>query len=83
MISQRASLLLQTPDSLAARFRLDVRVRHEVKAIQASAKSVRVLDLDSDAEYVMRVRRPGRGGGLCNGTGRQRQGHTVLYAAER
>ncbi|MWJ68913.1 CoA-disulfide reductase, partial [Clavibacter michiganensis subsp. michiganensis] len=42
VIPERASLLLQTPESLAARFRLDVRVRHEVVGIDAGAKTVAV-----------------------------------------
>ncbi|UDM20555.1 FAD-dependent oxidoreductase [Clavibacter michiganensis] len=47
VIPDRASLLLQTPESLAARFRLDVRVRHEVVGIDAGAKTVAVRDLDA------------------------------------
>ncbi|WP_434168876.1 FAD-dependent oxidoreductase [Clavibacter michiganensis] len=47
VIPERASLLLQTPESLAARFRLDVRVRHEVVGIDAGAKTVAVRDLDA------------------------------------
>lgn len=45
VIPDRSSLLLQTPESLAARFALDVRVRHEVTAIDAAAKTVEVVDL--------------------------------------
>lgn len=41
VITERADLLLQTPESLAARFALDVRVRHEVTAIDLAAKVVR------------------------------------------
>lgn len=33
VITRRQDLLLQTPQSLAARFRLDVRVRHDVTAM--------------------------------------------------
>ncbi|OUE28664.1 Coenzyme A disulfide reductase (plasmid) [Clavibacter michiganensis] len=47
VIPDRASLLLQTPETLAARFRLDVRVRHEVVGIDAGAKTVAVRDLDA------------------------------------
>lgn len=47
VIPDRASLLLQTPYSLAARFALDVRVRHEVTGIDAGACVVHVTDLDS------------------------------------
>ncbi len=45
-IADRASLLLQTPASLHRRFRLDVRVRHEVTRIDRASKTVTVLDLD-------------------------------------
>ncbi|MCU1542633.1 MAG: putative pyridine nucleotide-disulfide oxidoreductase (putative oxidase) [Microbacteriaceae bacterium] len=50
VIADRSSLLLQTPESLAARFALDVRVRHEVVAIDTAAKSVTVRDLDTGVE---------------------------------
>ena len=42
---------LQTPQSLAARFRIDVRVRHEVVAIDRADRSVRVRDLGTGAEF--------------------------------
>ena len=45
IIPDRSSLLLQTPESLSARFALDVRVRHEVTAIDSAAKTVEVVDL--------------------------------------
>ena len=51
VIEDRSSLLLQTPESLAARFALDVRVRHEVVGIDAAAKTVRVRDLDASVEF--------------------------------
>jgi NADPH-dependent 2,4-dienoyl-CoA reductase/sulfur reductase-like enzyme/rhodanese-related sulfurtransferase len=41
-IEKRDSLLLQTPESLASRFRLDVRVEHEVMEIDRAAKTVSV-----------------------------------------
>ncbi|HEV7948598.1 MAG TPA: FAD-dependent oxidoreductase, partial [Glaciihabitans sp.] len=44
VIQDRASLLLQTPDSLASRFRLDVRVDHEVTAIDRDASTVSVTN---------------------------------------
>ncbi len=44
VITNRASLLLQTPESLAARFNLDVRVDHEVTGIDPRAKTVTVTD---------------------------------------
>ncbi len=45
VISDRNSLLLQTPESLASRFRLDVRTRHEVLAIDTARHTVVVHDL--------------------------------------
>ena len=50
VIADRSSLLLQTPASLAARFALRVHVRHEVAAIDAASKVVRVRDLDAGTE---------------------------------
>jgi NADPH-dependent 2,4-dienoyl-CoA reductase/sulfur reductase-like enzyme/rhodanese-related sulfurtransferase len=50
-IKRRGSLLLQTPKSLRDRFNLDVRVRHEVLAIDRAAKSVLVLDLATGETY--------------------------------
>ncbi|WP_424210641.1 FAD-dependent oxidoreductase [Streptomyces sp. BI20] len=45
VIEDRADLLLQTPESLAARFRIEVRVRHEVLAVDRAARTVTVRDL--------------------------------------
>lgn len=42
-IGEREDLLIQTPESLAARFQLDVRVNHEVTAIFPEEKAVEVL----------------------------------------
>src|SRR5512133_1563118 len=50
VIEERSSLLLQTPDSLSARFNLDVRVRTEVIGIDSAAKTVRVRDLGTGQE---------------------------------
>ena len=50
-IADRASLLLQTPDSLKAALDLDVRVGHEVKAIDRAAKQVQVTEVDSGRAY--------------------------------
>jgi len=52
VIADRGSLLLQTPESLTARFALDVRVRHEVTAIDTSARTVSVVDLESGESSV-------------------------------
>ncbi len=42
VISEREALLLQTPESLASRFNLDVRVRSEATAIDTAAQRVTV-----------------------------------------
>ncbi|WP_067844465.1 FAD-dependent oxidoreductase [Nocardia lijiangensis] len=52
VIQKREALLLQTPESLAERFRLDVRVRHEVVALDPAGRSLTVRELDSGREYV-------------------------------
>jgi NADPH-dependent 2,4-dienoyl-CoA reductase/sulfur reductase-like enzyme/rhodanese-related sulfurtransferase len=51
VIEEREALLVQTPEALRARFRLDVRVRHEVVAVDRAARTVRVRDLVSGEEY--------------------------------
>ncbi|MFP5415395.1 MAG: FAD-dependent oxidoreductase [Actinomycetes bacterium] len=50
VIPARKSLLLQTPQSLAARFRLDVRVLTEAVRIDRSARTVLVRDLRDGTE---------------------------------
>jgi NADPH-dependent 2,4-dienoyl-CoA reductase/sulfur reductase-like enzyme/rhodanese-related sulfurtransferase len=45
VISDENKLYLQTPDSLHKRFRLDVRVHHEVIDISSQKKTVKVHDL--------------------------------------
>lgn len=52
VIRDRSALLLQTPQSLASRFRLDVRTGHEVLAIDAEPQTVTVLDLGSGDTFV-------------------------------
>lgn len=42
VITDRDALLLQTPESLFARFRLDVRTRERVTAVDTSAKTVTI-----------------------------------------
>lgn len=44
-ISDREELTLQTPESFNARFRVDVKVRHEVVAINPDRKTVTVRNL--------------------------------------
>jgi NADPH-dependent 2,4-dienoyl-CoA reductase/sulfur reductase-like enzyme len=51
VIEDEETLLLQTPESLRSRFRLDVRIRTEALSIDAGAKTVRVRDLTTDVEY--------------------------------
>ena len=53
VIEQREALLLQTPASLAARFRLDVRVRHEVVRIDRERQMVIVRNLDAATEEAL------------------------------
>ncbi|WP_294179775.1 FAD-dependent oxidoreductase [uncultured Schumannella sp.] len=49
VIAERSSLVLQTPRALGARFRLDVRVRSTVTAIDAAGHRVSVLPSDGAA----------------------------------
>ena len=51
VIEQESALLLQTPASLHARFRLDVRVASEVLSINRKKKTVQVKDLTTEKEY--------------------------------
>ncbi|MDO8732455.1 MAG: FAD-dependent oxidoreductase [Actinomycetota bacterium] len=51
VIADRGDLLLQTPESLHARFRLDVRVLTEVAGIDRTAKSVKVRNLVDGISY--------------------------------
>jgi NADPH-dependent 2,4-dienoyl-CoA reductase/sulfur reductase-like enzyme/rhodanese-related sulfurtransferase len=51
IIPKESSLLLQTPQALNDRFKLDVRVRSRVTKIDRAAKTVTVLDLESNNTY--------------------------------
>ncbi len=51
VIAQREKLLVTTPDRLQARFRLDVRTRTSVEAINREAKTVRARNLATGEEY--------------------------------
>ena len=51
VIEEEDALLLQTPASLHARFKLDVRVATEVTSINPSAKSIQVKDWQKNDEY--------------------------------
>lgn len=50
VIENRSALLLQTPESLAARFRIDVRVRTEALAIDPAERTVTVRRPDGTVE---------------------------------
>ncbi len=50
-IAEREKLLVTTPERLRSRFKLDVRTRSSVEAIDRTAKKVRVRDLTSGREY--------------------------------
>jgi len=50
-ISERDKLLVVTPERLQTRYKLDVRVRTSVEAIDRTAKKVRVRDLVTGREY--------------------------------
>ena len=50
-IAEREKLLVTSPERLRTRFKLDVRTRTSVEAIDRSAKKVRVRDLASGREY--------------------------------
>lgn len=52
IIEDREDLLLQTPERLHDRFRLDVRVHSEATAIDTAARTVRVRRTDTGDEYV-------------------------------
>lgn len=51
VIPQRDKLLVTTPDRLRERFRLDVRTRSEVEAIDRDKKTVRIHDLNTGRVY--------------------------------
>ena len=51
VIEERERLFVQTPESFYARFRVEVRVKSEVKRIDAEAKRVTVSDLNSGKTY--------------------------------
>jgi len=50
-IADKSALELNTPEGFRARFNIDVRVRHEVTAIDRAAKTVAVTDLATGARY--------------------------------
>jgi len=50
-IAEREKLLIETPEHFGRRFRVDVRVRHEVLSIDPAAKTLAVLDRSTGAKY--------------------------------
>jgi NADPH-dependent 2,4-dienoyl-CoA reductase/sulfur reductase-like enzyme/rhodanese-related sulfurtransferase len=46
VITERSKLLVQTPEGLARRYRIDVRTRHEVLSIERKAKQITVRGPD-------------------------------------
>lgn len=50
-IASRDSLLVQTPESMKARFELDIRIKSEVVGIDTAAQTVTVRKLDTSEEY--------------------------------
>ena len=50
-IAERPKLLVTTPDRLRARFKLDVRTRSSVEAIDRTRKVIRVRELATDRVY--------------------------------
>ena len=51
IITDPDELTLQTPESFYKRFRVNMKVRHEVTAIHPERKTVTVRNLDTDAEF--------------------------------
>lgn len=50
-IAERSKLLIVTPERMRERFKLDVRVRSDVEAIDRAAKTVRIRDLATGRTY--------------------------------
>lgn len=50
-IAEQDSLLVQTPESLKARFNLDVRISTEVIHIDSTARRIQVRELETGREY--------------------------------
>ena len=50
-IADKSALTLQTPESFRARFNVDMRVHHEVEAIDAARHVVTVRNLETDEVF--------------------------------
>lgn len=53
VIQEKSALSVQTPESLHARFALDVRTKHEVIRLDADKKEIAVRNLDTMEEYTL------------------------------
>ncbi|HAU36104.1 MAG TPA: pyridine nucleotide-disulfide oxidoreductase, partial [Phycisphaerales bacterium] len=53
VIAKRDRLLVQTPDGMRKRYRIDVRTRHEAVAIDREAREVRVRNLSDGKEFAL------------------------------
>lgn len=51
VITERSQLLIQTPESMTARFNLDVRTKSEAIALNHKQKQLTVLDLNKNQSY--------------------------------
>ena len=51
VITDRSDLILQTPESFFSRFRVNMKVRHEVTAIHPEKKEVTVKNLETGEEF--------------------------------
>ena len=51
VITDPDDLTLQTPESFMSRFRIDMKVHHEVTGIDPEHKSIKVKDLDTGREF--------------------------------
>ena len=52
-IKDEASLLLTDPSKVAARYRIDARVRHEVVSIDPRTKTLKVIDHERGTQYAL------------------------------
>lgn len=86
VIEDEGELTLQTPQSFRQRFAVDVRVRHEVMAINPAAKTVTVRNLTSgevwEESYDKLVLAPGAKPSLPNFSGIDEEGVFTLRTVE-
>ncbi len=86
VIEDEKELTLQTPQSFRQRFAVDVRVRHEVTAINPAAKTVTVCNLTNgevwEESYDKLVLAPGAKPSLPNFSGVDEDGVFVLRTVE-